>query len=317
MMIPRDNCPACGQTNARLQTDLAYNAPPLSDYLAMFYRTYPQCDFHSLDADRFRLFECAHCGCVFQNPVPDDAFLARFYGQGLYGTSAEPAHSPVDPYQVQQLMRELMMVVRFLQPRVPRPRVLDFGTGDGQWALLAAASGLDVHASDLSNHAFARLESRGVTCHESNQLPSDHFDFINTEQVFEHLPDPSAKLAVLRRSLRVGGVLKIGVPHDPHLRDKLRQPDWTAPKNSPASLNGVAPIEHLNHFEPGSLQAMAARCRLEPLTVFGWDLASSHQVKAYRNPRARLGRWLRARLGDAYRPHHTLTQTTFFHAGPS
>ena len=313
-MIPRKNCPACGHAATQVLADLSYGSPPLADYLGMFYRAYPNCDFRPLQAARYRLSDCERCGCVFQNPVPDESFLAGFYGRGLYGSGSGASQPSLDPYQVQQIVRELMMVVRFLQPMVPRPRVLDFGTGDGQWALLAAASGLDSHASDLSDHAFARLESGGVTCHPGNALPSGHFDFINTEQVFEHLPDPAAQAAALRRSLRSGGVIKIGVPHDPRLREKLRQPDWLAPKNSPASLNGVAPIEHLNHFEPASLQAMAARAGLEPLAVLGWDLATLSQLSTRQSPRSRLSRWLRGRLGDGYRPHHALTQTAFFRA---
>jgi len=313
-MTPRNNCPACGHAVTQARADLPYGATPLADYLAMFYRAYPQCDFQPLQAARYRLFDCDQCGCVFQNPVPDDTFLANFYGRGLYGSPAPADPPPADPYQVQQIVRELMMVVRFLQRTGPHPRVLDFGTGNGQWALLAAASGLATHASDLSDHAFARLEASGITCHRSRELPPAHFDFINTEQVFEHLPDPFAQLAALRRSLRPGGVIKIGVPHDPRLRDKLRQPDWLAPKNSPASLNGVAPIEHLNHFEPASLRALATRAGFEPLGVFGWDLAAPAQFALYQSPRARLGRWLRGKLGDVHRPHHALTQTAFFRA---
>ncbi|HEY8995655.1 MAG TPA: class I SAM-dependent methyltransferase [Lacunisphaera sp.] len=313
-MTSRDNCPACGRTDRRLLTDLSYGAPPLTDYLGAFYRAYPQCDFHPLESARYRLFDCARCGCIYQDPVPDGAYLARFYGHGLYGAHAVADRAPIDPYQMQQIIRELMMVVRFLQSRVPHPQVLDFGAGEGGWAQLAAASGLDTHATDLSDHAFDRLTARGVTCHRPDLLPSDSFDFINTEQVFEHLPDPSRQLAALRRSLRTGGVIKIGVPYDPRLRVKLRQPDWLAPKNSPASLNGVAPIEHLNHFEPASLQAMAAQCGLEPLTVLGWNLATPAQLPVARALRPRFVRWLRGRLGDAYKPHHPLTQTVFFHA---
>lgn len=297
----------------RVLAALPYATSPLADYLRMFYAAYPHCDFRPLHSARYQLFECVRCGCAFQDPVPDDDYLERFYGQGLYGAGSSSDRHPVDPYHIQQTIRELMMIVRYFQPRVPRPRVLDFGTGDGQWALLAAACGLETHASDLSDHAFAMLNSRGVTCHRRNQLPPDHFDFINTEQVFEHLPDPFQQLAVLRRSLRNGGIIKIGVPHDPRLRTKLRQPDWKAPKNSPASLNAVAPIEHLNHFEPASLQAMASRAGMEPLAVLGWNLVSSTQQAAARALRPRFVRWVRARLGDAYRPHHPLTQTTFFH----
>ncbi len=308
-MVPRNQCPACGQAGAPYVADLLFAAPPLSRYLQEFYGPYPQCDFSSLAHERFRLADCAGCRCIYQDPVPGNVFLAKFYGEGLYGTTySEPAR--VQSYQVEQITRELMMVVRFFQPGIARPSVLDFGTGNGQWAMLAAAAGLDTHACDLSEHAFPELQARGITCHRLDALPPTRFDFINTEQVFEHLAQPAAELRRLTQALRPGGLLKIGVPFDPQLRFKLRQPDWTAPKNAPASLNAVAPIEHLNHFETTSLHALGRQAGLVPLSVVGWTL--HRDAPAPGGLRARLGHWLRSRLGDYYRPHFALTQTVFF-----
>lgn len=310
-MNPRGQCPACGQAQLRLAADLPYGAPPLADYLREFYRPYPDCDFRPLAEARYRLMECAVCGCMFQDPVPDDAFLAEFYGRGLYGTDRREK-APVDPYQIRQAVGELMMVVHFLHATNRGTCVLDFGTGNGDWALLAAGTGLEVHATDLSDHAFGRLAARGITCHRTDALPGPGFDFINTEQVFEHLVDPTRRLQVLVHCLRPGGVIKIGVPHDPGLRRKLRRPDWTAPKNSPDSLNGVAPIEHLNHFEPASLRAMADRAGLRQLAVSGWSLVEPGGAADPLTLWQHLGRWVRRRTGDYYHPFHPHTQTVFF-----
>lgn len=311
-MNRREQCPACGGLESVSRAKLPYNQPPLTDYLRTFYRNYPHCDFTPLAGEVYQLDECGRCGCHYQNPVPGDDFLARFYGQGLYGAGTQEIGQICEPYQTEQAIRELMMVVRFLNPTCPRPCLLDFGTGNGNWAILAGAAGLDTHASDLSPHAFDRLRTRGVTCHLHATLPQDQFDFINTEQVFEHLIDPIGQLQVLAQSLRPGGIIKIGVPYDPQLRAKLKAPDWTAPKNSAASLNGVAPLEHLNHFEPSSLDALAARCGLEPLVIKGWELVSRRQAARAQPLLQKIGRWLRHRLGEIYRPHHRLTQTRFF-----
>jgi SAM-dependent methyltransferase len=310
-MIGRDSCPACGAVGARLVADLPYDAPPISTYLTEFYPSLPREHFGPLTAARYRLAECPACGCIYQNPVPDDDFMASFYRLGLYG-EGRPAPGPIQPYQVEHQLRELMMAMRFRQPVVPRATVLDFGTGDGGWALLAAAAGLKTNACDLSPHAFARLRLAGVVCHPSDALPENTFDFINTEQVFEHLRDPLGVIRHLARALRFEGVLKIGVPHDPALRRKLQQPDWTAPKHTPQSLNAVAPIEHLNHFEPASIDALAVRADLLPLAVVGWDLVPLSALPKYNRPGQRAVRWLRARLGERYRPLLALTQTRFF-----
>jgi SAM-dependent methyltransferase len=310
-MSSRASCPACGSGVRGIIAELPYDSPPISVHLREFYANNPGCDFAALAGATFRLADCRDCQCIYQVDLPDAAYLEHFYARGLYGTPA--AQGPLDPYQVEQSVRELMMVVRFLQPRVPRPRVLDFGTGDGAWARLAAAAGTQAHACDLSTHAFPQLGRLGITCHPPGELPAATFDLINTEQVFEHLAAPLAELERLARALKPGGVLKIGVPWDAQLRTKLAAPDWLAPKNSPASLNAVAPIEHLNHFEPQSLVRLAARAGLWPLEPAGWDLTDPAGGRAARGGwRQRLGRRLRERLGATYRPHHPLTQTAFF-----
>lgn len=295
--------------------ELGYASGPLTRYLSEFYRTFPRCDFSSLQDHLYRLVDCSGCGCIYQDPVPTDEFLASFYRDGLYGV-ASPAPVPVQPYQFEQAARELAMVVRFLQPRVPRPAVLDFGTGHGQWVRMAAAAGSDAHACDVSEHAFHALTAAGITCHRIGVLPDAAFDFINTEQVLEHLPRPAETVAGLVRALRPGGVLKIGVPHDPALRTKLQRPQWTAAKDSPDSLNAVAPIEHLNHFEPASLTALGRAAGLEPLRIAGWDLSRTANQSFLRGPGARIARWLRDLLGESYRPYFVLTQTAFFQKPP-
>jgi SAM-dependent methyltransferase len=143
-------------------------------------------------------------------------------------------------------------------------------------------------------------------------LPAEGFDFINTEQVFEHLPSPGDDLRRLVQALRPNGVLKIGVPYDPQLRRKLDCPDWIAAKNSPASLNAVAPIEHLNHFEPASLDALCSQAGLVRLSIRGWTLVCAGDAPTYRRPKQRLAMGLRKLTGDFYRPYFALTQTGFF-----
>jgi len=53
-------------------------------------------------------------------------------------------------------------------------------------------------------------------------LPDADFDFINVDQVFEHLPYPRATLANLTTKLRAGGVVRISVPNGRRVLKKLR-----------------------------------------------------------------------------------------------
>jgi SAM-dependent methyltransferase len=291
--------------------DLPYDAPPLRDYLQEFYRPYPRCDFAVLDGKRYRLADCASCGCLYQVEAPSPDYLSTFYQEGLYGGDA-PLPAAVQPYEFEHAARELAMVVRFVEAQGVEPRVLDFGGGNGDWCRLAATAHLDVSSSDLSSHAFPSLEAAGIRCYSPSKLPRERFHFVHTEQVFEHVVDPLPVARGLWESLLPHGVLQIGVPYDPTVREKLRQPDWRAPKHTSRSLNAVAPIEHLNHFEPRSLDALARRAGFAPLNVDGWTLRDPSAAKERRTLRQWIARSLRTRLGEVHHPAHRLAQTRFY-----
>ncbi|MDB5340384.1 MAG: putative methyltransferase [Planctomycetaceae bacterium] len=308
-MVHRAFCPACGTASGPAIVQLPYDRPPIAAYLADFYRPYPSCDFGRLTAASFTLAECPRCACIYQLDVPDDAFLSDFYGALR---TNESAGTSIDADHREQQVRELLMVIRFLQRDIARPKVLDFGCGGGNWALLAETLGLPTTATDLSDEAANRLRARGIEWISPFNIGDAWCDFINTEQVFEHLVNPQDIVRRLSQALRPGGILKIGVPHHPTLRAKLKKPDWTAQKSSPRSLNAVAPIEHLNHFESASLVALAARAGLKPLYPIGWELVPESGLRRHLTLKRRVALYLKRRLRDVYRPYHILTQTMFF-----
>lgn len=305
----RPDCPACGHKDFAIIAELPLQSPPLSDYLRSFYRSPAREVAETLTGYTCRIAECRRCGTIFHEEVPRTAFLQEFYS-ALSAT--ESPSGQLHPYREEQRFRELMMVARFLQPRVPQPRVLDFGTGDGTWARLAAAAGCKAEATDTSETAFPMLRACGVVCRPPTELLERHYDLINAEQVFEHLPDPITALTRLTGALRDDGVLKIGVPWDPRLREKLRVPDWLAPKHSSHSLNSVAPIEHLNAFTPAGLEQLGHRAGLSPLVVRGWELLMPDDKSRKWSWRKSLGQTLRRLLNEVHQPPYALAQTRFF-----
>lgn len=117
--------------------------------------------------------------------------------------------------------------------------------------------GVKSFGSELSASRIRNAERCGVDIVTWNDIPNCSFDFINTEQVFEHLGSPLEVLRHLKRGLSERGVIKISVPDRVGLRAKLRRMDWSAKKGSIYSLNKVAPLEHLNCFTRRSLFEMA------------------------------------------------------------
>ena len=311
----RTSCPACASADIRPVIDrLDFHDSVLRRYFHEFYPAQVSAHIASLNLAPGVIYECGDCGTIFHGTIPAADVLGSFYSALQAATLHE--ETAALPHREEQRLLELMMVVRFLQPRVPRPSVLDFGTGDGSWARLAAAAGCVTAATDTACEPFPSLRAAGIACFSPDELPPDSFDFINSEQVFEHLADPCAVLSRLVASLKPGGVLKIGVPYDPRLREKLASPDWAAPKSSDASMNSIAPIEHLNAFSPEGLVRMGCRCDLEPLSVSGWTLESVSSPPR-KSLRQKFMRCLRDRLGQRHRPPYALAQTRFFLRAPN
>lgn len=129
---------------------------------------------------------------------------------------AERAHFdrlyPAEPWQIHQWMREDPRF-RLLGPVAGR-RILDFGCGKGEWAVLLAERGAQVVALDLSLQGLRRARS-GAEAHgqaircvvgDGHRLPfpDQSFDLIHGQFILHHL-DVHQAGSELARVLKAGG----------------------------------------------------------------------------------------------------------------
>ncbi|MEZ4663629.1 MAG: class I SAM-dependent methyltransferase [Caldilineaceae bacterium] len=144
---------------------------------------------------------------------------------------------------------------------------MDFGMGWGKWALMAKAFGCKSYGAELSAERIAYAESNGISVLQWDEMPNQDFDFINTEQVFEHIPEPLPTLKHLASALKPTGLIKISVPTANNISGRLRRMDWDTPKKAKLSLNPVAPLEHINFYRRSSLVKMAEKAGLEEVQI--------------------------------------------------
>lgn len=97
--------------------------------------------------------------------------------------------------------------------RVRGGRVLDFGCGDGVFAIALALQGASVTGYDHSRAAIAQARRfAGDAAFGHDALPDGPFDWIFCTQVLEHLPDDGSVVAALVTRLKAGGRLIGSVP---------------------------------------------------------------------------------------------------------
>lgn len=265
----RPSCPACESGRAQTIFHAPLGEGAVFEFLRKYYRT-EAVSREKLAAD-FVLEECLDCSLVFQRYIPDASFLEEIYESWLnsnYHPSRDPlvADALAHPGQYRD-GHELMTAASFLERPLERLKVLDYGMGWGTWGRVAKALGCEVFGCELSSSRREWAQEHGIKVVGLDEFDGLEVDFVNTEQVFEHLTTPLADVRVLVKALRPGGILKVAVPYAKDLKRRIAIGDWEAPRSTSRSLNPVHPLEHVNCWNPRALRAMADRVGLDAVEI--------------------------------------------------
>jgi len=246
----------------------------------------------------FRYRNCAECGTVFSDPMPEAAELAAYYREYFnYGWYDE--HLPFKKIQAAHRWRR--MAPLFDKYAIKPRRLLDVGCGHGLFVSHAekggwSAQGLD-YPSLATRHARENLRLEIVegdlrTVASERTLDGAQFDFITAWHCLEHDTDPLGFLQGINRLLSPGGKVLIAVPNADAFGMKARREDWVWCQQ---------PYVHLLHFTPKSLDLLAGKAGLKVLETWTRDTWDAHPAfDVYAAPHVkRLARFLRRFNGRA------------------
>ena len=264
----RKKCPACASDRFRTIYKSQYDEGPVKDYLVDFYSPQGMVEFEYLDGANYILCECAVCCLIFQRDIPNDILMERLYEHWIdpkkvFGQDQEQVC--LEYYL--SYAQEIMQIIAYIGKKPSSLCFFDFGMGWGKWALMAKAFGCDSYGAELSLERVEYAKTNGIKIIKWEEIPQRRFDFINTEQVFEHIPEPLQALCHLKTALKTDGILKISVPSANDIDRRLKIMDWKIPKGSRNSLNPVAPLEHINCFRRASLVKMASEAEMEEVFI--------------------------------------------------
>ena len=266
--VERTSCPVCGAPGAPVLRECRYDAQPIKGFLDRFYSRQGGVEHEWLRGAAYVVRECRECGLVFQQSAPDGELARRLYEHWIDPDKAYEVferHRRVDYFFPP--LREIADVIDFLGGEPADLTFLDFGSGWGHWARLARGFGCAVFAADLAPSRSAAAGHHGIGVLPPEELGVERFDYINAEQVFEHLPKPAETLRSLARSLRPGGLILVSVPDGSDVRRRLRGWDWAAPEGSRGSLIPIAPLEHVNCFSHSTIVKLGEVVGLEEAEV--------------------------------------------------
>ena len=106
-------------------------------------------------------------------------------------------------------------------------RFLDIGCGEGYVLIDALKRGWNAYGIDICDNRIDSARNRSIKFIKGNifesSFPSEIFDCIYLDSVLEHTLDPIGYLGEIRRILKKGGVLYVGVPNEECLFNDVKR----------------------------------------------------------------------------------------------
>ena len=184
-------------------------------------------DYSLIEEATFEAVECGHCSLIYQKYIPDDFLLNQIYEKWIDPVYAKKRH--ILRKKIKQLDSNLQKRIKekgFLLgkynldsrikyevnvaidfPKSAQLSFLDFGMGWADFLIQAKKAGVSCYGSELSNERIEYASKKGIEIVSYEDIPNFQFDYIHTQQVFEHLCYPLEFLKTLVSSLRVGGII--------------------------------------------------------------------------------------------------------------
>lgn len=238
--IFRPYCELCQSDEKQILLSREFSHPSVWEFLATYYEG--RIDKHDLAGGKYEIAKCSKCGFIWQTHVLNDELMDKLYSVWISPEQSFIKKNQADVTLYSAYAREVEYISFLLNKKPFEINVLDFGMGWGYWCLMAKAFRYNVSGLELSQERTDFARENAINVIGWSDISSDRFDFINAEQVFEHLSNPLETLKSLVGSLSKGGFIRISVPDGRKIEQELRNPEWKPSKNA------IQPLEHINCF---------------------------------------------------------------------
>jgi SAM-dependent methyltransferase len=292
----RERCPVCDSSDTAELVRCGFTREPILGALrSQKWAAGRDIDFSILADGEYVLKECRNCMLLFQEQIPDDYLAGIIYEQWISPEFSLHKKEKNATAARGRVALEIMSILDFLGRDPKDLRLLDFGMGWGDWVRMAEAFGCTTFGVERSDSRVEHAQEYHLKVLTLDEASAMSFDFITSDQVFEHLTDPFDIATKLSGALSPNGILKISVPIGVRARRRLAVGDWTARQSERHSLHDVAPLDHINCFLHQSLIALGRRVGLEQIPI------PARLRYRYAPMWERPGRLLRRTAGQHYR----------------
>ncbi len=235
--IVRKKCPFCESNKIIEIYKKDYYSEDIINFLKSHLNNFP---LEILKNKEFIIMECKTCKGIFQKNILNDYYNSKFYENYVpHDVAFNKKKKKLDYFKKIQSYEVLFIKSHF--EKIKKIKVLEFGAGWGLWSINAQKSGLNVTAIEISKTRLNYLKKNKIKVLDSINKIVDKYDFIFSDQTFEHLNNPFIILKKLLIHLNKNGIIFLKVPPGTKIKGKLK-------KNYTVGDDEIIPMEHINVF---------------------------------------------------------------------
>ena len=261
-LIERKFCPSCYSVSHSPLLQQRFDTQWMRFYFKEHYEG--RANIEKLFDFNYELVQCTECGLIYQKMIPSEQLLMEIYDQWIPQSERERLNSLNTSKDYSYYAEQVIFIIQYLKLPQSEIKILDFGLGWSEWANMARAFGCSVWGTELSTIRREYAKSIGISIIDYEDITQQKFNFINTEQVFEHLTEPRKTLEHIVNALEPNGIIKISVPDIRKIYRKLIKLT-EIDSLSLSDIGPIAPLEHINCFEYKTLVALGEQVGLKPV----------------------------------------------------
>lgn len=253
-LTTRSSCPACNEIRIKEIFSLPYNSREMIDFLSSYYKG--TIDIKQLYGRRYNLLECKNCNLIFQEQIPNKKFSQELYEKYIDKDDSLKKKNDYEKKYNKKLNYEMGLIKNIFKKKNEEISILDFGAGWGFWLNYFKKNNFDVYAFEVSETRINFLKESKIKIISDIENTDNKFDFIYSEETFEHISDPKETLINLSKILKENGFMMLRFPNSFLFKLRLN-------KNYKPCTDCAHPLEHINLLKKKSFESMVKDSNLE------------------------------------------------------
>ena len=221
-----------------------------------FLKTYYSYNNFKLQKYYYNLIECKNCTGIFQEYIPNDNFSLRLYNKIISVKDSLEKKLNFEHINFKKYFNEARLIGKIISKKPRNISILEFGCGWGFWAKFIKGNNFKVDCFEVSKERINYIKKNNINIIKSLNIKNKKYDFIYSDQTFEHLNNPKKTINILSRLLKKNGHMLIGFPTSFFFK-------WKLNKNYLPCKDAAQPLEHINLFNKNCLKAMIKKSSLK------------------------------------------------------